>query len=95
MQGDCGKDTSIEAKLSVWGVNTNSINKQVFILSPNPVKDILNVHGIQPNAYYQITNSIGQIYIQGNFQDKLDVSALKSGIYIFKTETGTLRFTKE
>jgi hypothetical protein len=95
MQGDCGKDTSIEAKLSVWGVNTNSINKQAFMLSPNPVKDILNVHGIEPNAYYQITNSIGQIYNQGNFQDKLDVSALKSGIYIFKTEAGTLRFTKE
>lgn len=93
--GDCGKDTTREAKLSIWGVNTNSINKRAFMLSPNPVKDILIIHGIQPNAYYQITNSIGQIYIQGDFQDKLDVSSLKTGIYIFKTETGTLRFTKE
>jgi hypothetical protein len=95
MQGDCGKDTSIEAKLSVWGVNTNSINKQAFILSPNPVKDILNIQGVQTNANYQITNAIGQTCLQGKFTEKLDVSALKSGVYFFKTETGTQRFVKE
>ncbi len=95
MQGDCGKDTSIEAKLSVWGVNTNSIIKQAFTLSPNPVKDILNIQGVQTNANYQITNAIGQSCLQGKFTEKLDVSALKSGVYFFKTETGTQRFVKE
>ncbi len=92
---NCGKNTSREAKLSVWGVNTNSIIKQAFTLSPNPVKDILNIQGVQTNANYQITNAIGQTCLQGKLTEKLDVSALKSGVYFFKTETGTQRFVKE
>ncbi len=95
IQSDCGLDTSREAKLSVWGVNTNSINKQVFILSPNPVKDILNIQGVQNTANYQITNAIGQTCLQGKFTEKLDVSALNAGVYFFITETGTQRFVKE
>ena len=47
------------------------------------------------NANYQITNAIGQTCLQGKFTEKLDVSALKSGVYFFKTETGTQRFVKE
>ncbi len=62
---------------------------------PNPVKDILNIQGAQTNANYQITNAIGQTCLQGKFTEKLDVSALKSGVYFFKTETGTQRFVKE
>jgi len=62
---------------------------------PNPVKDILNIQGVQTNANYQITNAIGQTCLQGKFTEKLDVSALKSGVYFFKTETGTQRFVKE
>jgi hypothetical protein len=62
---------------------------------PNPVKAILNIQGVQTNANYQITNAIGQTCLQGKFTEKLDVSALKSGVYFFKTETGTQRFVKE
>ncbi len=62
---------------------------------PNPVKDILNIQGVQTNVNYQITNAIGQTCLQGKFTEKLDVSALKSGVYFFKTETGTQRFVKE
>ena len=95
ISGDCGKDTSVEAKLSVWEVNTNSINKQAFILSPNPVKDILSIQGVQNKVNFQITNSIGQPVIQGTSDGHLDVSKLKSGVYLFKTEIGTHRFIKE
>jgi len=94
-KANCGNNTSREAKLSVWGVNTNSINKQAFILSPNPVKDRLHIQGVQTNANYQITNALGQTFMQGKLTEKLDVSELKSGVYFFKTETGTQRFVKE
>ncbi len=75
--------------------NTIKFIKNYFTLFPNPVKDILNIQGVQTNANYQITNAIGQTCLQGKFTEKLDVSALKSGVYFFKTETGTQRFVKE
>ena len=76
-------------------MNTNSIKKQAFSISPNSVKGMLNIQGVQNNSNYQITNAIGQTCMQGKFTEKLDVSVLKSGVYFFKTETGAQRFVKE
>ena len=75
-------------------LNTN-YSKSIIKYYPNPVKDILNIQGVQTNANYQITNTIGQTCMQGTIYEKLDVSALKSGVYFFKTEIGTARFVKE
>lgn len=64
-------------------------------LSPNPVKNILTIQGLKPNSEFQITNSIGQTYMQGTFNSQLDLSKLNSGVYFFKTEMGIQRFIKE
>ncbi len=62
---------------------------------PNPVNDILNIQGVHTISNYQITNAIGQTVMLGKLTEKIDVSALNSGMYLLITETGTLRFTKE
>jgi hypothetical protein len=70
-------------------VNTNSIKKQAFSISPNSVKGMLNIQGVQNNSNYQITNAIGQTCLGGEFTEKLDVSALIAGAYLFNTEIGS------
>jgi hypothetical protein len=70
-------------------VNTNSIKKQAFSISPNSVKGMLNIQGVQNNSNYQITNAIRQTCLGGKFTEKLDVSALIAGAYLFNTEIGS------
>jgi len=71
-------------------VNVKDLNPNVnFYVSPNPVKEILNVSlSANPNQTYQInvfTSTGSLVYSENNFQDsdkKLDVSAWNNGLYI-------------
>ncbi len=76
------------------GLNpSKSIN--TIVLYPNPVKDVLTIQGIKDETQFQITNTIGQVFIQGKFHNQIDVSKINSGIYFLKTELGTQKFVKQ
>lgn len=73
----------------------NSIEASVY---PNPTSDILNIQTAESITNVVAYNIAGQKVLQTNTQT-LNVSALKSGVYILKVETAkgsaTLKFVKK
>ena len=94
ISGDCGKDTSNEAKLSIWGVGIQRFTKNEIKVFPNPVKSTLTILGLNAKNY-TINNSVGQIVLHGNYQSTIDVSQLNLGVYILHSEYGNVKFIKE
>ncbi len=92
---------NIGAANPVQGIDGgNSLTYAEMILYPNPAKQVLNVSLIDAiGKDYVIYNVVGQIVNKGSFIEHVDVSALKSGIYIIEvnTENNKLRkrFVKE
>lgn len=94
--GNCGQDTTIEAKINVWGVSTETLNANNIYISPNPVSNLLNVNGINKPTEFQITDLTGKELLSGKLlNNSIDVSSLHQGIYLFKQEDQFIRFLKE
>jgi surface protein len=53
-------------------------------LYPNPVLEILYLSKIVP--YYSLLNANGVQVLSGKYVDRIDMSSLSTGIYIFKSE---------
>ena len=69
-------------------------------MSPNPVKDILNVDLVGYEAQtFEIINMLGQTVAKGRYTSKVDVSNLENGLYILQVNIGEKtkieRFIKE
>lgn len=67
---------------------------------PNPAKNSLNISLLEATGKdYVLLNTVGQIVGKGAFAEKVDISALQSGIYVIEvtTENNKLRkrFVKE
>jgi hypothetical protein len=62
------------------------VQKESFILFPNPVNDVLNIDGDDnKDYYYQIYNMAGQMVKKGKFNDKkADLSTLTTGTYLVR-----------
>jgi hypothetical protein len=93
--GDCGKDTTREAKLSVWGVGVDQISKLRYSISPNPVKDILNVDGVKLMSEYTIYSVAGKQLLTGIYTVPVDLGSLSSGVYFLSINGQIARFIKE
>ncbi|MFT4534991.1 MAG: plastocyanin [Saprospiraceae bacterium] len=52
-----------------------------FSVYPNPVSDVLNIGSDRDIDTYAIYNNLGQQISKGNFQTRIDVRDLSSGIY--------------
>ncbi|WP_051269841.1 reprolysin-like metallopeptidase [Flavobacterium suncheonense] len=94
-----GTTAKTEVKESV---ETNeNLSKLDFKLYPNPVKgDILNLSNLDGTISYRIYSMTGQQIANGNTEtNSINVSALKSGIYIIEVTDGmtvaSKRFIKE
>jgi len=92
--GVCGKDTTREAKLSVWGVGTNKMNNSKFSIHPNPVKNILKVEGLT-NFSYRIETLTGQSILAGNTNENINTELLPTGVYILNISNQKVKFIKE
>ncbi|MBL85353.1 MAG: hypothetical protein CMO82_01700 [Winogradskyella sp.] len=73
---------------------------QYLKLSPNPVKDILNVDLVGYEAQtFEIINMLGQTVAKGRYTSTVDVSNLENGLYILQVNIGEKtkieRFIKE
>lgn len=66
----------------------NKISNSTIRIYPNPAQKELFIKGVQDVVKYEIINSIGQTVISGNTaQQSINVSNLKTGIYIVKILT--------
>ena len=84
---------------------TNSIKEREdndldMVLFPNPAGDQLNVElkGNTGSAVqYQLINALGMILQEGTFENgqAINISALASGHYILKAETGGAKYQRE
>lgn len=94
VNGNCGKDTTREAKLSVWGVNIKNVYEQKVSIYPNPVKNTLSVAGLN-NFYYEIQNLTGTTIFSGFSKEQINTEILQSGVYILEINNQKIKFIKE
>jgi hypothetical protein len=90
--GDCGKDTTREAKLSVC---VDQMGKLRYSISPNPVKDILNVEGVKLMSEYTIYSVAGKQVLSGVYTVPVNLGLLSSGVYLLSINGQIARFIKE
>lgn len=82
-------DTTIYAKWSVstLGLNDLGYKDSVFIISPNPCRDLLKIQSFNQNSYsYKLFDMTGKKVLSGNSNDitksGIDTSSLKKGVYM-------------
>jgi beta-glucanase (GH16 family) len=85
ISSDCGfKTTAV--------VDANSENS--FTVFPNPASDYLYINDKKKNQTILIYNSFGEKILETT-DLKIDVSQFSNGIYLLKTENGSVRFIKQ
>lgn len=76
-------------------VGFNSLAAEEFVIHPNPVSNILILDNLE-DTKIEVYNSLGQLVLANNISTKsLDVSSLRPGMYMLRTEKGFARFVKE
>ena len=75
----------------------NEANVFDFAMYPNPVSNVLKVNVADSrNASYKVYNFLGQQVASGNVSENgIDVSNLKSGVYIFELNDGQKSLAKK
>jgi len=83
----------------IWGVHngenwslTSAVDeiKIKFSISPNPVKDELEIQSEEPNLSYSIYNLSGQVLLENdlNFSHSISVNNLNNGMYLLQLNSG-------
>jgi len=66
-----------------------------LVLYPNPtIVGFINIENFELNSTYEISNSLGQIVLDGKIESLIDVKALNSGVYFFSTIGDQERITR-
>ena len=83
----------------VTGIEKLDEDQKQLIAYPNPVINKLTIKGLKDNESIKLYNASGQIILadvaDGN-KKQLNLSHLKSGIYILRTQSGsTLKLLKQ
>jgi len=77
-------------------VSTNTLenqkNKSKLSVYPNPAKDFikLNVDNTYTMAEYKLYNNLGQIALEGKYNNEINISNLKSGFYYLNVSDGKI-----
>lgn len=72
----------------------NTISTKKIHVSPNPVSDILHIHGDDMSAPSLVYNSTGTLLLS-TYTNQLDVSSLQPGLYFLKNNSESAIFIKE
>lgn len=79
-----------------------SIEELGFTFYPNPVKDVLNINGLQTIDSASVMNMLGQQVMNvspGVTNAQIDMSTLSAGVYLVQvttnSRTSTIRVVKE
>jgi hypothetical protein len=91
-----------------WGLigrqtstNLNEIKEEKLsddvadVLYPNPVSSKLFVKGLSGGEALQVIDARGRLILSTTYKNSLDVSQLKSGMYILRVNDKSYRFIKE
>lgn len=65
--------------------NVGKISPDLFVISPNPAYDYVNVNGINARTVYTITDMAGRLISQGNIDkgsSRINTASLTQGMYI-------------
>lgn len=86
--GSSGIDNSYFASLCIGTVdiNNNAASNYDLIISPNPVQNQLTIKSTNQIQSSLVIDAIGKAISVSVNENKIDVSALQSGIYILKIE---------
>ena len=92
------KQVDFDGKYAYSSIKHISFNKKKWLIVSNVVHDFLNVEtNGERSSGYIIINLVGNIVLKGNLNasEKIDISQLANGVYIFQTEYGEFeRFVK-
>lgn len=89
---NCQYADTLSQNVSVIFTGIHNLNSSGFELYPNPARDILTLQGA---SEYSIFDAEGRLILQNrNNEKQIDVSKLKPGIYILKSDTRVSRFVK-
>ncbi|MBK7856263.1 MAG: T9SS type A sorting domain-containing protein [Bacteroidetes bacterium] len=88
--GSSGIDNSYFSSLCAGtvGINNNATSNYDLIISPNPAQSKLTIKSINQIQSALVIDALGKIIPVSVIENKIDVSALQSGIYILKIEDG-------
>jgi sugar lactone lactonase YvrE len=90
---------SLNNRILSFPLQTLSIdnnNLQEFIIYPNPATNIISIKNLETNTPFVIYNIRGQKVLNGNLstENQINVSGLKTGVYILNSGTSNFRFIK-
>lgn len=95
-------DVNVKVPVAIMSqeeINALSLNdfelNQGFKIYPNPVKDLINVSTNQVFETIEIRNVLGQLISTKAFDNTVDVSDLKAGVYFIGVDNNYIRFIKE
>ena len=66
-----------------------SFNETQFNIYPNPTETTLNFSGLNEPVQASVFDMLGKLYVQTEVTNTLDVSALKSGLYMIEIKNET------
>jgi Secretion system C-terminal sorting domain len=84
----CGVSTYDTVTITVWPQSVNNLTSSSFAkVFPNPVNNLLHIHVLKPDLYYQLQNMLGITVLQGELQQgesTLSIETLPTGIYLLE-----------
>ncbi len=72
-----------------------SLTEATEMIYPNPASNKLYIKGLSEGGEVQIVDISGKIMQTTTYKEYLDISKLKSGVYVVRTKQGNHRFIKE
>ena len=84
---DCNKDVYVLNAGESVDIFTNTqdlLPLDEISIYPNPVQDKLYLEATEQNWHYQILNLQGQLILQGQYENNIEVAQLPSGIYFLQ-----------
>lgn len=72
----------VDWKITSFTLSSKILETNELNIYPNPVETTLNVSGLNSPVQASVFDMLGKLYIQTEFTNTLDVSALKSGLYM-------------
>ena len=73
-----------DVTLSVMSFNVTQLN-----IYPNPTETTLNFSGLNAPVQATVFDMLGKLHLQSEVTNSLDVSALKSGLYMIEIKNET------
>lgn len=95
-----GNPTNAEIIISNITVRSNTSSTNNFLIEgmtvfPNPVKDVLYIHGLENNTRIRIIDTTGSIKIDQMINDEINISKLTQGLYFVVTGDKTFKIIKQ